>query len=100
MAIPRDLELRIHGHLEEIRDVNDEVLESRQGFPSSKKGYERTLKSVAKCATIEEVDQVAENVKGHIREENERPSNRMLRREARSIVSRSGYPANSFLNAA
>ncbi|GGN98600.1 hypothetical protein [Haloarcula pellucida] len=100
MAIPRDLELRINGHLQEIRDENNRVIGSRQGFPPAITGYENTLKSVAECATKAEVDHVAEEIKITIREESKRPPNRKIRRIARSVVSRAGYPADDFLNTA
>lgn len=100
MAIPRELELRIHGHLEEIRQVNNEVIGSRQGLPPAMNGYKKTLNSVAECATADEVDRVAEAIKTQIRDDCERPPNRQLRRSARSIVSQAGYPADGFLNTA
>lgn len=100
MALSREMELRINGHLQEIRQVNNRVIGSRQGFPPAIRGYNHTLVSVAECATIEEVDQVAEFIKSKIRDEGDRPRNRKVRREARSIVSQAGYPADSFLNAA
>lgn len=100
MAISRDMELRIHGHLREIGLVNDDLIGGRQGFPSSIAGYERSLRSVAECATQDEVDEVAEYIKSTISEEGERPTNRTVRRRARTIVSKAGYPANEFLNTA
>jgi hypothetical protein len=38
------------GHLYEIESVNDEVLESRQGFPASERAYWKTLESVVDIA--------------------------------------------------
>lgn len=96
----RDTELRLRGHLHEIAGTNDDVLGGRQGFPSAINGYERTLESVAECATVDELDHVAELIKNKIRKNEERPSNRKIRREARSIVSKAGYPPDEFLNAA
>lgn len=100
MALSRDTELRIQGHLREVRCVNDETIESRQGLPPAITGYERTFQSVAECATQHELDQVAEYVKDRIRRQSERPSNRDVRRTARSLISQAGYPADEFLNAA
>ena len=96
----RDVELRIKGHLYEIASVNDEVLESRQGYPASEEGYEKTLTSVAEVAGPELMDDVAANIKGHIRQNGERPANLRVRREARSLVSKAGYPPDEYLNAA
>ena len=96
----RDLELRIKGHLYEIESVNDDVLGSRQGYPSSEEGYEKTLISVAEVAGLELMDEVAANIKGYIRENRERPANQKVRREARSLVSKAGYPPDEYLNAA
>lgn len=100
MAIPRDLELRIHGHLREIALVNDDVIGGRQGFPPAIMGYEKTLQSVATCATVDELDEVAQLIKDRIRDHGERPANQIVRRTARTIVSHAGYPADDFLNAA
>lgn len=100
MAISRDMELRIHGHLREIRLVNDDVIGSGQGLYPAMTGYERTLNSVAECATAYEVDEIAAYVKDQIQEYSDRPTNRTLRRTARSVVSRAGYPADEFLNKA
>ena len=98
MALLREVELRIHGHLREIRLVNDDVIGNGQGLHHAMVGYERTLNSVAKCATKSEVDKIAEHIKGHIRENGNRPANRMIRRTARSVVSNSGFPADEYLN--
>jgi hypothetical protein len=46
----RDVELRIKGHLYDIESVNDEVLESRQGFLPSERGYRKTLETVVDIA--------------------------------------------------
>lgn len=99
-GIPKDLELRIKGHLWEIQQANDDVLGHRQGFPPAISAYEQTLESVATCATGEEVDQVAAQIKSYIHEKGERRRNREVRRTARQIVSQAGYPADRFLNAA
>lgn len=100
MAIPREIELRVRGHLHEIEAVNDDVIGSRQGFPPAIMGYERTLVSVAECATVTEVDKIAEYVKSRIREQCDRPENRTIRRKARSVVSQAGHPADEYLNTA
>lgn len=67
MGIPRNLDLRIKGHLREIEQANDEVIGDRQGLWPAVDGYRRTLESVADCATAEEIDEVAEYIKEHIR---------------------------------
>jgi len=96
----RDLELRIKGHLYEIQQVNDDQLESRQGYPMAEMGYQTTLLNVADCADADAVDEVAQYIKDYIQEYDERPANRKVRRKARSVVSQAGYPANRYLNAA
>jgi hypothetical protein len=96
----RDLQLRLKGHLWEIREVNDEVFGSRRGFPAAAMGYEKTFESVADVGGRELLDEVASFVKDHIREQEDRPSNNTVRREARSMVSKAGYPPDEYLNAA
>jgi hypothetical protein len=98
--VDRDLELRVNGHLYEITAVNDEVLESRQGFPAAERGYAKTLESVADCAGSELVDQVAESIKEHIRTHEERPNNRSVRRDARTLLAEEGIIADTYLNQA
>lgn len=61
-------------------------------------GYQKTLKSVARCATVAEVDEIAEQIKTTIREQQRRPANQYLRRVGRKTVSRAGYPADDYLN--
>lgn len=94
----RSLELRIKGHLYEIREINDEVLDSQQGLPMAEEGYKKTLQSVADCSNPELVDRVADSIKGHIRSHKERPSNRSVRREARMDLAEEGIVADSYLN--
>jgi hypothetical protein len=96
----RGLELRIKGHLYEIRETNDEVIDSRQGYPMAEKGYEKTLRSVANCANPELVDQVAENIKEHIRAREERPKNQSIRRDARMLLAEEEIVADRYLNTA
>lgn len=96
----RDAELRIKGHLYEISSVNDEVLESRQGYPASEEGYRRTLDSVMEIAGTDMMDEVAAYIKEYIQEHQERPANQTVRKEAQSRVSKAGYPADEYLNAA
>lgn len=96
----RDLQLRLKGHLREIREINNEVLGSRQGFPAAITGYEKTLESVADTAGEELMDEVASLIKDHIREHEDRPENQTVRREARSMVSKAGHPPDEYLNAA
>lgn len=71
----RDMELRIKGHLYEILEIDDDVIDNRQGQQSSERGYTDTLESVADCSNAELVDQVAEDIKQHIRSREERPRN-------------------------
>jgi len=96
----RDVELRMKGHLYEIGSVNDEVIESRQGFPASEHGYQKTLESVLEIAGQELMDEMAAYIKEHIREEQERPENQAVRKQARRRVSKAGYPPDEYLNAA
>lgn len=96
----RELELRINGHLYEIQTVNDEVIESRQGYPASEKGYRRSFESVVEIAGPEILDEMASYIKEYIREHEERPTNNEVRTEARSRVSKAGYPPDEYLNAA
>lgn len=96
----RGLELRIKGHLYEIREINDQVLDTRQGFPMAERGYQKTLQSVADCSNLELVDQVANKIKEHIRTREERPSNRAIRRDARLLLADEGIAADNYLNTA
>jgi len=96
----RDLELRVNGHLYEITAVNDEVLESRQGFPAAERGHSKTLASVADCGGRKLVDQVAESIKEYIRTHEERPTNRSVRRDARTLLAEEGIVADTYLNQA
>jgi hypothetical protein len=96
----RDAELRLKGHLYEIASVNDEVLGSDQGFPASESGYRRTLESVVDIAGTDLMDEMAAYIKDYMEAERERPANQDVRKEARSRVSKAGYPADEYLNAA
>lgn len=96
----RDIELRIKGHLYEITTLNDEVLGSRQGFPSSEEGYSKTLESVAECSETEIVDRVAKNIKERLQREEERPANQSVRREARMLLAEEGFVPGTYLNTA
>ena len=96
----RGLELRIKGHLYEIRETNDEAIGSRQGYPMAENGYEKTLQSVANCSNPELVDQVAENIKEHLRTQEERPRNRSIRRDARMLLAEEEIVADRYLNTA
>src|SRR6056297_2805680 len=93
-TMERDVELRVKGHLYEISEVNDEVMENRQGFHMSEEGYRKTLDSVLDVAGVDMVDDVVAYIKEYIREHEERPTNNDVRRKARSIVSKAGYPAD------
>jgi len=96
----RDLELRVKGHLYEIARVNDEVLESKQGFPMAEEGYRKTLESVAECAGPDLVDEVAENIREHIRNRHERPDNQSVRQDARFLLVDEGILPDDYLNRA
>jgi len=96
----RGLELRIKGHLYEIRETNDEVIDSRQGYPMAEKGYEKTLQSVANCSNPELVDHVAQNIKDHICTREERPRNQSIRRNARMLLAEKDIVADHYLNKA
>ena len=96
----RDLELRIKGHLYEIRETNHEVIGGEQGYPMAERGYQATLQSVASCASKEALDSVANYIKGEMRRRESRPKNRKVRRTARKLVSEKGYPPDEYLNRA
>lgn len=96
----RDIELRLKGHLYEIRSVNDEVLESRQGYPVAEGGYRKTLECVVDVAGPELMDDMAAFIKEYMEENEDRPANQEVRIEARSRVSKAGYPADEYLNTA
>ncbi|WP_144902208.1 hypothetical protein [Halobellus captivus] len=96
----RDVELRMKGHLYEIAAANDEVLESRQGFPASEEGYKQTLESVVDTAGLDLMDEMAAYIKEYIQEHEERPANKTVRKKARIRVSRAGYPPDDYLNEA
>lgn len=96
----RDLELRIRGHLYEIEEIDDETIGNAQGFHSSEEGYAKTLESVAECAGVELVDQVAGDIKEHIRKREERPQNADLRVDARKLLVNEGILPDEYLNSA
>lgn len=96
----RDLELRIKGHLYEITTANDEVIGDRQGFPAAKRGYRKTLVSVADCAGAEMVDRVRDGIEETICDEGERPSNQSVRRDARMMLSGAGIVVDGYLSRA
>ncbi|SEH45590.1 hypothetical protein SAMN05192561_10245 [Halopenitus malekzadehii] len=96
----RDLDLRIKGHLYEVGIVNDDVLDTRQGFHAAEQGYASTLESVADCAGSDIVDRVAESIKTHIQEQEDRPTNQSVRREARTLLSDEGFVIDSYLSRA
>lgn len=100
MAMDRSSELRVKGHLYEIESVNDEVLGTRQGLPSAIDGYRKTLESVAEATGAELVDDVAADIKEHIRSEQERPANHTLRRETRLRLADEGIVPPDYLNKA
>jgi len=96
----RALELRIKGHIYEIREINDQVLGTRQGFPMAERGYQKTLQSVASCSNTELVDRVANKIKDQIHSREERPSNQSIRRDARMLLADEGIVADKYLNTA
>ncbi len=73
-VVNRFLELRIKGHLYEISSIDDEAIESKQGFHLAEEGYRKTLESVADCADTELVDEIAARIKDQIRTDNEPPN--------------------------
>jgi hypothetical protein len=96
----RDTELRVKGHLYELDKLDDEHLNTKQGFHSAEQGYAKTFKSVAECSGTEMVDRVAKNIKEHIRSEEERPDNKSVRRDARMLLSQEGFVVDEYLNKA
>lgn len=96
----RALELRIKGQLREIQEANNRAIGSEQGYPPAEKGYTKTLESVAEVADRECLDAVANYIKNYIEEHEERPSNKSVRKETRSVVSAAGYPIDDYLNRA
>ncbi|AKH98639.1 hypothetical protein [Halanaeroarchaeum sulfurireducens] len=93
----RGLELRIKGHLFEIESLNDDIIESQQGLPQSLEGYQKTLQAVAEDATLEHMDEVAEGIKEYIRQNEDRPKNRDIRRDARKSISEDGHVLGKYL---
>lgn len=43
-------------------------------------GYKKPLRSVAACATVDELDKIAEHIKDQIRDHGQRPENQIVRR--------------------
>ena len=76
------------------------MIGSRQGFPTAEAGYRRTLDSVLDIAGPDLMDEVAASIKEHIRIHEERPANQAVRKDARKLVSKAGYPPDDYLNAA
>lgn len=99
-VVNRSLELRVKGHLYEISTIDDEIIDSKQGFHMAESGYRKTLESVAECADAELVDEIADEIKDHIRTENERPRNQSVRREARMLLAEKDIVADKYLNQA
>ena len=64
------------------------------------RGIRKTLASVADCAGPELTDRVAEQIKDRIRSEEERPANRVVRRNARMLLTGEGIVADEYLNVA
>lgn len=58
------------------------------------------MTSWGSCATVDELDEIAQYIKDQISEYGKRPTNRIVRRIARTLISQAGYPADEFLNAA
>lgn len=100
LLMERDMELRIKGHLFEILEVDNEIIGNRQGQQSSKDGFSDTLESVASCGNAELVDQVAEDIKQHIRSREERPRNQNVRIDARKLLVSEGFLPDEYLNSA
>jgi len=100
IKIERNDELRLKGHLFEIREANDNAIGGRQGYPMAEVGYKKTLQEVLECASVSEMDEIAEYIKSEIEKKNDRPTNRKVRRTARRVVSEAGFPASAYLNRA
>ena len=96
----RNIELRIKGHLYEIATVDKKIIGNGQGFHSAEQGYLKTLTSVAEIAGPELMDTVAERIKQHIGDRQERPPNQSVRKDARILVSEAGYSPDKYLNLA
>ena len=71
----RDLAIRVKGHLYEIRELDDEIPDSRQGFPLSETGYEKILPSFAEDAGAKQMGEVAKWIKNYFQKNEERPLN-------------------------
>jgi len=99
-TVNRSLELRIKGHLYEISTIDDEAIDSKQGFHIAESGYRKALESVAECAGTELVDEIAAEIKEQIRTENERPRNQSVRRDARLLLAENEIVADEYLNQA
>ena len=100
VSVTRGQELRIKGHLYEIRQINGEVIGGEQGYPMAEAGYRKTLRNVAHCSNSEAVDEVAQRIKELLKQRRDRPSNRKIRRYARKVVSEEGLPPSAYLNRA
>lgn len=98
--LERGVELRLKGHLYEIRAINNDVIGGEQGYPMAEAGYHRTLREVADTSSVTELDEVAAEIKQLINDTGDRPPNRKIRRYAREIVAQNGYPSTSYLNRA
>jgi hypothetical protein len=96
----QSVELRIKGHLYEILEANDAVIESRQGLHVSLNAYQKTLESVAKSGDLELVDEVAGDIKDRLKETGDRPSNQEMRKEGRArLAEQDIVPDDYLLNA-
>jgi gas vesicle protein len=93
----RSVELRIKGHLYEIREANDAIVESRQGLHVSLNAYKKTLESVAKSGDVELVDDVAGDIKDRLKETGDRPSNQEMRKEARTLLAEQDIVPDDYL---
>jgi len=58
----------------------------------------KTLESVAECAGLGPVDEVAENIRKHIRNKKERPDNQSVRRNARFLLADTGIVPDNIVS--
>lgn len=93
----RVVELQVKGHLREIENIDEEVIENGQGRPPAMDGYRRTLESVAECAGPEMVGEVADEIKNRIKTSESRPANHKIRTYAAKRVAADGIAPDEYL---
>jgi len=100
LLMERDMELRVKGHLFEILEIDDEVIDNGQGQTPAMNGYRRSLENVADSANAKLMDEVAKDIKQHIRSREERPPNVNVRVDARKLIVSEGFLPSDYLNSA